>query len=160
MFTESPFEKKKQPRGKKNEYYVQPAQFEKLIQDAYDSGVMSDPLCESIMKIAHKLSFSPNFINYSYREEMVGDAIEKMVIAIRNKVYKYNPAKVGKNGAAGNGFMYFSKIAYHAMVNRIKLEKKNRDAIENYKEELFEKIMRESDHGDMIYIESEHDEYE
>ena len=51
----------------------------------------------------------------SYREEMTGDAIVKMIKALREK--KFLPEK-------GNPFSYFTKIAFHAFCNRIKREKK------------------------------------
>ncbi len=47
--------------------------------------MIDEKLAIDISKIANRLSFAPNFINYSYKEEMVGDAIEKMFRALRNQ---------------------------------------------------------------------------
>ena len=41
-------------------------------------------LADSLNKIATGLSYAPNFINYSYKDEMVGDAILKMFSALKN----------------------------------------------------------------------------
>jgi hypothetical protein len=138
---------KPRKRGKKSEYYVNPDIFEELIAESYRTDILSDEVCICVDKIANKLSYSPNFINYSYRDEMVGDAREKMIATIRNKVYKYDPGKVGKNGKKGNAFMYFTKVAFHAMVNRIKIEKKERDAVENYRDEIYNRLMDEQENG-------------
>lgn len=140
----------KPKRGKKSEYYVNPDDFEKLIAECYKNGHLSDELAICIYKIANKLSYSKNFLNYSYREEMVGDAVEKMVACVQNRVYKYNPEITARNGKRGNAFMYFTKVAYHAMVNRIKIEKKNREAIDNYQEEMYNRLMGESENGQHI----------
>jgi hypothetical protein len=145
--TEQPYKPK---RGKKSEFYVQPVRFDELIEEYYENGVLSEELCQCVLKIANKLSFSPNFARYSYREEMVGDAIEKMISALTNKVYKYNPNVATKNGKKGNAFMYFSKISYHAMVNRIKIETKNAHAIDNYREEMYDRIMGEEEGGSKV----------
>ena len=39
---------------------------------------------ECFILIAERLSTRPNFINYSFRDEMVGDAIENCLIAAKN----------------------------------------------------------------------------
>lgn len=65
--------------------------------------------------ICEKLSYRPNFVNYSYREEMVGDAIENCLSAVDN----FNP-----NEQKQNPFGYFSLIAWRAFVRRIQKEKK------------------------------------
>lgn len=65
--------------------------------------------------ICENLSRRPNFANYSYREEMVGDAIENCLSAIDN----FDP-----NEKKQNPFGYFSLIAWRAFVRRIKSEQK------------------------------------
>jgi len=84
--------------------------------------------------ISNRLGFAPNFINYTYKEEMIGDAIVKMLYALKNK--KFNPDK-------GNAFPYFTTIAYNAFCNRIKKEKKEREVILNYQEEVYNTLMDE-----------------
>jgi hypothetical protein len=67
-----------------------------------------------IDKICNKLSLRPNFIGYSFREEMVGDAIENCIMAVDG--FDANKTK--------NPFAYFSQIAWNAMLRRIAKEKK------------------------------------
>lgn len=129
-------------RGDKNVHYVKPAEFELLIQSYYKTGVLSNDLCDRVYKIANRLSYRPNFVNYSFREEMVGDAIERMVCALTSRIYKYNPNKIGKNGVKGNAFLYFTKIAENAFINRIKIEARNREAITKYQEEVYQNLLQ------------------
>jgi DNA-directed RNA polymerase specialized sigma24 family protein len=81
-----------------------------------------------VSKIAHKLSYAPNFINYTYREEMVGDGIIRMFKALTTK--KYDRVK------GTNPFSYFTRIAFNAFRNRIKKEKHLREIHEKYQAEL------------------------
>ncbi len=127
----------KPKRGKKNvEHYVNPRQLEEKIITYYDSGNldnMDTSLAEDISKIANRLSFRPNFINYSYKEEMVGDAIVKMFSALRNKKFTVN--------GGYNPFAYFTRIAFNAFINRIKKEKRNHTAIQEYQEEVYKSLI-------------------
>ena len=65
--------------------------------------------------ICEKLSYRPNFVNYSFGEEMVGDAIENCLSAVDN----FDP-----NEQKQNPFGYFSLIAWRAFVRRIQKEQK------------------------------------
>jgi len=67
------------------------------------------------MKIATRLSHKPNFINYTFREEMISDGIENCLQYIDN----FNPDK------STNPFAYFTQIIYFAFIRRIQKEKKN-----------------------------------
>jgi len=69
---------------------------------------------ECILKIATHLSYKPNFINYSYREEMISDGIENCLQYLDN----FNPDK------SNNPFAYFTQIIYYAFLRRIAKEKK------------------------------------
>lgn len=129
-------------RGNKNKHYVKPEEFEVLIKQYYSHGTLTNDLCDCVYKIANRLSYRPNFLNYSYREEMVGDAIERMIFALSNKIYKYNPNKVGKNGKKGNAFLYFTKIAENAFINRIKIETKNKETIDRYQEDVYYNLLQ------------------
>ena len=125
-------EEKPVQRGKKladkAKYYVEPKKFDEEIMKYYDSGKMSDELALMVSKISHKLSYAPNFINYSYREEMVGDGVIRMMKALIAK--KYNREK------GTNPFSYFTRIAFNAFRNRIKKEKHVHETHEKYQREL------------------------
>ena len=69
---------------------------------------------ECFLKIANGLSYRPNFINYTYRSEMVSDGIENCLQYIHN----FDPDK------SNNPFSYFTQIIYYAFLRRIQKEKK------------------------------------
>jgi len=75
---------------------------------------ISEYVGECFMKIANRLSFRPNFINYAFREDMISDGIENCVQYIRN----FDPEK------SKNPFAYFTQIIYFAFIRRIQKEKK------------------------------------
>jgi DNA-directed RNA polymerase specialized sigma24 family protein len=120
-------------KKKKAEYYIEPKVFKESLRKYYDSDNMTNDLAENIKKIAYGLSYNASFINYSYKDDMIGDALIKMYSALKYKKYKF------ENGS--NPFSYFTTIAYHAFINRIKKEKKHHETICNYKERVYEDIM-------------------
>ena len=70
---------------------------------------------ECIMKIATHLARKPNFVNYTFKEEMISDGSENCLQYIDN----FNPDK------SNNPFAYFTQIIYFAFLRRIQKEKKN-----------------------------------
>lgn len=127
----------KAPRGKQKEHYVNSKEFEGDITEYYKTSYMSIRLGESLNKIAKGLSYAPNFINYSYKDEMIGDAILKMVSALKNKKFKLN--------SGFSPFSYFTTIAFHAFINRIKKEKKHHETTNNYKEKVYIDLLTKPD---------------
>ena len=69
---------------------------------------------ECFLKIANHLSYRPNFINYTFRDDMISDGIENCLQYMSN----FNPAK------SNNPFAYFTQIIYYAFIRRIQKEKK------------------------------------
>ena len=69
---------------------------------------------ECILKIANKLSHKSNFINYSYRDDMILDGIENCVQCVDN----FDHTRFS------NPFSYFTQVIYFAFLRRIAKEKK------------------------------------
>ena len=69
---------------------------------------------ECFLKIANHLSYRPNFINYTFRDDMISDGIENCLQYLNN----FNPQK------SNNPFAYFTQIIYYAFIRRIQKEKK------------------------------------
>ena len=69
---------------------------------------------ECFLKIANHLSYRPNFINYTFRDDMISDGIENCLQYLKN----FNPDK------SNNPFAYFTQIIYYAFIRRIQKEKK------------------------------------
>ena len=74
----------------------------------------SNYIGECIWLIANRLSTNRNFLNYTYRKEMIGDAVENCLRYLHN----FNPEKTK------NPFAYFTQISYYAFLRRIEKEKK------------------------------------
>jgi hypothetical protein len=101
------------------------------VADALESGddrpQVSNYIGECILKIANHLSYKANFINYSYRDEMISDGIENCILYFND----YNP-DIGKNP-----FAYFTQVIYFAFLRRINKEEKNRYIIyKNFQETI------------------------
>ncbi len=83
---------------------------------------VTDYIARCFIKIAEGLSHRPNFVRYTYREEMVMDAVENCLRAIGN----YNIETATRTGKP-NAFSYFTQICYYAFIRRITKEKKQQD---------------------------------
>lgn len=93
--------------------------------------VVTDYIATCFMKISEGLSHRPNFVRYSYREEMVMDAVENCLRAIHN----YNIETITRTGKP-NAFSYFTQICYFAFIRRITKEKKQQDIKFRYIEKM------------------------
>ncbi len=83
---------------------------------------VTDYIATCFMKICEGLSHKPNFVRYTYRDEMVMDGVENCLKAIHN----YNIDAATRTGKP-NAFSYFTQIAYFAFIRRITKEKKQAD---------------------------------
>lgn len=114
----------------KNPYYVKNKDFSlavceyvKECNDAIERGEevpkVTNYIAECFMKIANGLSSKGNFARYTYREDMVLDAIENCLRAIAN----YNIDASTRTGVP-NAFGYFTQICYYAFLRRLAKEKR------------------------------------
>ena len=133
--------------AKKTIHYVNNKEFlqaiverKTLIKEAESVGEppprISNYLGECILKIANHLSYRPNFINYTYREEMISDGIENCL----QYIDRFDPAK------SSNPFAYFTQIIYYAFVRRITKEKKQ--------QMIKEKLLKESNIESRIAVQA------
>lgn len=72
---------------------------------------------QCILDICYNLANKTNFIGYTFKEEMIEDAIENCVKAAIN----FKPE------ISTNAFGYFTQVAFHAFVRRIKIEARHRE---------------------------------
>jgi DNA-directed RNA polymerase specialized sigma subunit len=68
-----------------------------------------------LFKIATHLARKPNFINYTFKDDMISDGVENCLLYIDN----FDPEK------SKNPFAYFTQIIYYAFLRRIQKEKKH-----------------------------------
>ena len=94
-------------------------EYKKSVKEAEEKGlpkpVIPNYLGECILKIATHLSYKPNFINYTYKDDMILDGIENCI----NYFDNFDPNK------SSNPFAYFTQIIYFAFLRRISKEKKH-----------------------------------
>lgn len=75
---------------------------------------LSEYLGECFLKIAENLSHRPNFIGYTFREDLVSDGYENCILYGD----RFNPEKTK------NAFSYFTTIIFRSFLRRIAKEKK------------------------------------
>jgi hypothetical protein len=73
----------------------------------------------------------------SYKEDMIGDALIKMFSALKRKKFDVK--------TESSPFGYFTTIAYHAFINRIKKEKKHHDTLVEYRQRKYEEELSSSE---------------
>jgi hypothetical protein len=110
--------------------YIDPVEMEQLISVYYKTDIICEKLASMVQMIAVRLGLARNFYSYSFKTEMQGDAIVKMMTALRRKRFKCNEGY--------NPFSYFTKVAYHAFQNCIKKSKKDFDTLKRYQAEIYE----------------------
>ena len=109
----------------KKEHYVNNKEFleamktyrksvNKAKREKKEKPLVTNYIGSCFLKIANHLSYRPNFINYTFRDDMISDGIENCLQYLDN----FNPAK------SNNPFAYFTQIIYYAFIRRIQKEKK------------------------------------
>lgn len=112
----------------KKEHYVNNKEFlyaiveyRQQVLNAKEKGLerprITNYLGDCFLKIAQHLSYKPNFVNYMFKDDMIGDGIENCITYIDN----FDPEK------SKNPFAYFTQIIYYAFLRRIQKEKKQLD---------------------------------
>tara|TARA_R100000541_G_scaffold1902_3_gene7083 strand:+ start:25597 stop:26193 length:597 start_codon:yes stop_codon:yes gene_type:complete len=113
------------------EFSAKIVEYVKTINEARDNNeelpVVPNYLALCFLRIAENLSHKSNFIRYTYREEMVMDAVENCLKAVEN----YNINAATRSGKP-NAFAYFTQIIWYAFLRRIAKEKKQQDIKEKY----------------------------
>ena len=112
------------PKKNKNHYIDNKLFFQEMIvwkkkvNEAHDQGDPTPPVSDYIglcfYEIAQNLAKKPNFVNYPFKEDMIGDGIENCLMYCSN----FDPDK------SNNPFSYFTQIIYYAFLRKIAKEKK------------------------------------
>jgi hypothetical protein len=99
-------------------FYLEMVRYKNAIEEAKKQNKpkprASDYIGQCIMLIANKVSNSPNFMHYSYKDEMISDGVENCMLYLDN----FDPEKSRKP------FAYFTQIIWFAFVRRIQKEKR------------------------------------
>jgi hypothetical protein len=111
--------------SKKASHYIDNKRFledisnhREIVQKAKKDGIKPPGVTEYIgqcfLDIANNLAKKPNFANYSFKEEMIGDAVENCIMYATN----FDPLK------STNPFAFFTQITFYAFLRRIQKETK------------------------------------
>lgn len=130
-------------------------EYVKAAKEAQENGLPTPEVTpyigECFMKIAEGLSHKSNFVRYSYRDEMVMDAVENCLRAIGN----YDIDAATRTGTP-NAFAYFTQISYYAFLRRLAKEKRQHDIKEKFIEksgiEEFVTFNDEDSESDFQYL--------
>jgi|SRR6056300_72762 hypothetical protein len=141
---------------KENVHYVNNADFSNAVVEYVQSAneakasnqtvpIVPNYIAECFLRISEGLSHKSNFIRYTYREEMVMDAVENCLKAIHN----YDLSTATRTGRP-NAFAYFTQIAWYAFLRRIAKEKKQQDIKLSYLSKVnVEQLLGELDEVDL-----------
>lgn len=124
--TDSPSEEKEEEKKDTSNHYINNKEFltaiiayQECIRVAEENGqnkpYVTDYIARCFLQIAQRLSYRPNFINYTYKDDMISDGLENCLAYMHN----FNPEK------SNNPFAYFTQIIYYAFLRRIQKEKKH-----------------------------------
>ena len=135
------------------EFSLAVVEYVKSVQLAESEGrevpKVTNYIAECFLKISEGLSHKANFIRYTYREEMVMDAVENCLKAIHN----YDIEAATRSGNP-NAFAYFTQIAWYAFLRRIAREKKQQEVKFKYIENAG---IEEFVHYDPMMMSDNHD---
>lgn len=99
-------------------FFKEITEWKKAVKEARESGDSIPPVTkyigECFLEIALNLAKKPNFVNYPFKDEMIGDAVENCLLYCEN----FDGEK------SHNPFSYFTQITYFAFLRRIQKEKK------------------------------------
>lgn len=89
-------------------------EFKEATENGEERPVMSNYLGDCVIRMANRLALTPRFRGYSYRDEMINNAI----LGAMKYMHRFNGDKFN------NGFAYVTQILFSHMIQTIKKEKK------------------------------------
>lgn len=120
-------------------------EYRNQVEDAKKNGLpkpqVSNYIGECFLKIATHLSYKANFINYTFKDDMISDGIENCLTAVE----KFDPSR------STNPFAYYTQIIYFAFVRRIQKEKKQQATKYKLLENIdIDQLVAQSEDGDEL----------
>jgi DNA-directed RNA polymerase specialized sigma24 family protein len=127
-----PPQKRKRIRTKKgSELYIDSKEMMQELINYNDTGVISEELGEMFLKLARRYTSKPNFVGYSYRDEMISESVHRMVSQI-DKFDVTHPSR--------NPFAYFTQICYHQVLTMINKEKRQSEIKDNIRTKIWDEV--------------------
>jgi hypothetical protein len=101
----------------KDGYYITNEDMIDEIKKYHESKSISDKLGGMFIHIATNFANKSNFAGYTWKEDMIGEAVYTCVRYVHN--FDIDKCK------DSNPFAYFTQICYHSFINYIKKQKKH-----------------------------------
>jgi DNA-directed RNA polymerase specialized sigma24 family protein len=121
----------------KHVHYVNNKEMLQELKDYNAQGedkAISERLGEMFLKIATRYASRPTFYGYSYKEDMIGDAVERMCM----QVAKFNPEH-----PKANPFAYFTMVAHRQFLQTLKREKRQTELRKSYRKKIWDDLCDE-----------------
>lgn len=100
------------------------------------SGEITEVLGAMFLKLARRYTSKPNFVGYSYRDEMISESVYRMISQI-DKFDVDHPSK--------NPFAYFTQICYHQVLTMINKEKRQSEIKDNIRAKLWDEVCEQEE---------------
>lgn len=128
-------QKRKRIRTKKGSAnYIDSSQMMQELVDYNNTGVISEDLGRMFLKLARRYTSKPNFVGYSYRDEMISESVYRMISQI---------AKFDVTHPSRNPFAYFTQICYHQVLTMINKEKRQKEIKDNIRSKIWDEVCEE-----------------
>lgn len=143
----------KKRNATKSEYYIDPVELANRVKEYYetedDKGKNYQKLGEMFLLIAKKVATSSCFARYTFKDEFIGEAMIKMVKALRNKKFSFE--------FGSSPFSYYTQICYWSFCAVIKNEEKQASIARHYREVKYIESFKDNEDTRNVYIRPEHD---
>lgn len=90
------------------------AAYKKAKENGTELPNLPEDIGHAILQIATRLMNNHNFVGYSFKDEMIADAVYKCV----KKAHNFDPEK------SDNSFAFFSQVSWNQAIERIKIERR------------------------------------
>lgn len=97
-------------------YYLSNSSLLPEVIASREKGVISNKLAGMLMMLATRYSTRPNFVNYSFREDMISEAL----VDLSKNALKFNPEK------SNNPFAFYTTCIHHSFIGYLNSERKQR----------------------------------
>lgn len=96
-----------------------------------ETKIVSEELGLMFLNIAQRYASRPNFYSYTYKEDMICDALSRMM----GQVHKFDPLHPN-----ANAFSYFTMIVHHQFLQTLKKEKRVAETKKLYRDKVWEDL--------------------
>lgn len=120
--------------AKRSVHYVNNKEMAAELRKYKETKEVSELLGNMFLKIAQRYASRPNWYSYSYKDDMISDAVLRMM----KYVEKFNP-----DHPSANPFSYFTMVAHRQFLQTLKKEKKYTETKSSYRTKIWDDLCDE-----------------